>query len=70
MGCRNRRGEGGSMQEKDDRKKHGAGKGKNALKLLFSLSCCFLSLAEGVWRCYTYTAWPGELHHFVSANPR
>lgn len=48
MGCRKRRGEGGNMQEREDRKKHSVGKGKNALKLLCSLSCCFLLLAEGV----------------------
>lgn len=46
-GCRKRRGEGGNMQEREDRKKRGVGKEKNALKLLCSLSCCFLSLAEG-----------------------
>lgn len=34
------------MQEREDRKKHRPGKEKNALKLLCSLSCCFLLLAE------------------------
>lgn len=47
MGCRTRRGEAGDMQEREDRKKRRVGKEKNALKLLYSLSCCFLSLAEG-----------------------
>lgn len=47
MGGRKRRGEGGNMQEREDRKKHRIGK-KNALKLLCSLSCCFFLLAKGI----------------------
>lgn len=35
---------GGNMQEREDRKKRRVGKEKNALKLLCSLSCCFLLL--------------------------
>lgn len=33
-----------SMREREDRKKHRVGKEENALKLLCSLSCCFLLL--------------------------
>lgn len=68
-GGKKRRGEGGNMQEREDRNKHRIGK-KNALKLLCSLSCCFFLLAKGIWRCYTFTVWPKELHHFFSSNLR